>query len=954
MKFTWAWLSLMAVGCASADYAADEPSSSEPNSTVASIASAQASPRVAIHAAPSVPPAWGAKQLDPCATANGGCGNRSEASCANNAGNAVCTALAEILIPRSRLTGAVTGLSANAKASVTLGSDQYLATKAVTNGQAYLFTNVPEGTYYLKVEVPGHTTPRAKKVRIAPSTPKPWDEVVLAHATVPLATDTFTYHWEQDVSRSGYEQSAYVNTPPSVTFLNQSVKSVDLASADTLLHDYNVILSDEGIPWTQEASYRILETMRTIPQAIRNGASPQTLKPSKWILSSLQLADDVSVVRNDAGDVVTLSNETLTYATPRLVLLDGARGTFFSKRLHHALVRYVTKNGESLTAAEKILKERFGCSTVVANYTDLTKGTTAEGAGSFQAFHASELVELINMFEEMPNGYHVVPALKSLARRKDGMAHPLYAAAPAVAWSNGGSYIEFMDSAFTTNPDHMHRLLLHEKSHFLWSSVFSSALKVEWATLGGWSQNVNDPDGWSTTKTTEFVTAYAHKKNPDEDMAESLAFFVLNPEGLRSRSLPKFEFIRDRVMQGDRYISKIPTALTFEVLNLYPDYDFPGKIKRVDILATGKADQDKRVTIEIELNVMNNVFAGAKNAYLRLFSEIGSFTDVWLMPTNTAGSILRGETTLSKYAKAGAWKTDQIIVTDAVGNQRFEGTNDFGFRLSINNSQEDITPPKYVPGTLTLVRSDETLVEAGVSHPAQRLRASWRVDEDRSMPPSQSVYATLVNASAPSMYALESWGSYDAATQRANVDFYVTDHLSSGSYNVPSVIMVDSAGNRRTQFFSSSPQHEPLVSTPIVTTQADTTGPEVCLNDNLALGLHAIAVSASPTKPSAPDGETLVKIRYQARDDRSGLGVVSYRLLDPQGISHFQYHYHANFYPVFFQGAPTAWTEYEISVVLPVGSAPGTWGLQELSLRDKAYNTRYYNFVETVRFSVAQ
>jgi hypothetical protein len=39
---------------------------------------------------------------------------------------------------------------------------------------------------------------------------------------------------------------------------------------------------------------------------------------------------------------------------------------------------------------------------------------------------------------------------------------------------------------------------------------------------------------------------------------------------------------------------------------------------------------------------------------------------------------------------------------------------------------------------------------------------------------------------------------------------------------------------------------------------------------------------------------------------------------------------------------------------LPVGSAPGTWGLQELSLRDKAYNQRAYNFVETVRFSVAK
>ena len=889
--------------------------------------------------------------IDPCAFANGGCGNLSEATCTNNGGKATCAKVTEIVLPRARVTGAVTGLSGGAKVSVTLANDGYIATQSVTNGQAYLFDKVPDGSYYLKFYAPGHATPETKKIRVAANA-TPWDELVFASSTAKLSADTFAYHWEQDVSRSGYEQSAYVNAPPSITFLNQPVTVPDLASADTLLHDYNVILSDEGTPWTQEASYRLLETMRSIPQTKRDSASVQTLKASKWVLSASQITNDIAVVNNASGDAVTLSEAALTYATPRLVLLDGVKGNFFSKRLHHALVRYVTQNGESLAAAEKILKERFGCSTVIPNYTTLTSATTTEAAGSFQPFHGSELVELITMFEEMPNGYHVVSGLSYLARRKDGMKHPLYDA-PAVAWPSSG-YIEFLDAAFSGNSDHMHRLILHEKSHFLWANVFSAKLRADWIAVGGWTPNVNDPDGWSTTKTTEFVTAYAHKKNPDEDMAESLSYFVLNPDALRSRSLPKFEFVRDRVMQGDRYISKIPTALSFEVLNLFPDYDFPGKIKRVDVTATGKSDQDKVVAVEIELNVVNNVFAGAKNANLRLFSEIGSFVDLWLYPTNASGSILRGEATFSKYAKAGLWKTDQIVVTDAVGNQRFEGMNDFGFRLAINNPLEDVTAPKYVPGTLTLTRADETYTEAGSSYPVQRVSVSFKVDEDKSMPSWQSVYATLSNPSVPAMYALEGWGSYDAVTQRGTVDFLLTNFVSSGSYGVPSVIMVDSAGNRRTQFFSASPQHEPLVSIPVTTTLADTTGPEVCLNDNIGQGLHAIRVAASPTKPNAPDGETLVKIQYQVRDDRAGLGVVSYRLLDPQGISHFQYHYHPNFYSVFFQGDPTAWTEYEINVVLPVGSAPGTWGLQELSLRDKAYNQRYYNFVETVRFSVTQ
>lgn len=80
---------------------------------------------------------------------------------------------------------------------------------------------------------------------------------------------------------------------------------------------------------------------------------------------------------------------------------------------------------------------------------------------------------------------------------------------------------------------------------------------------------------------------------------------------------------------------------------------------------------------------------------------------------------------------------------------------------------------------------------------------------------------------------------------------------------------------------------------------------------------------------------------------------MAYRLLDPQGISHFQYHYHANFYTRFFPGNPSGCGEYEIRVVLPVGSAPGRWGLQELVIRDKAGNQRTYNFVETLQFMVA-
>ena len=59
------------------------------------------------------------------------------------------------------------------------------------------------------------------------------------------------------------------------------------------------------------------------------------------------------------------------------------------------------------------------------------------------------------------------PGLKYLVRRLDGTPHPLHPTAPAVAWTSAG-YIEFMESAFQGQGlDYIHRLILHEKAHFL-------------------------------------------------------------------------------------------------------------------------------------------------------------------------------------------------------------------------------------------------------------------------------------------------------------------------------------------------------------------------------------------------------------------------------------------------------------------------------------------------------
>jgi hypothetical protein len=364
------------------------------------------------------------------------------------------------------------------------------------------------------------------------------------------------------------------------TIVFVAITIMSLAQSGTA--NYNIILSDEEETWTQEYAFRLVETLKTIPYF----SDVHELEKSTFVLTEDHLFEDITITNyGDTAKVVRISKDCFAYANPFLVNLDGVRGHFFSKRLHHALVNFATDFGNNPERVNRIISERFGFTTDVPDYSTLTANITNEDAGRFQPFNPDELVSIINMFEELPENFHKTPHLNYLLRRLNGQPHPVYPEAAAVAWCVDSGYIVFMETAFGGDVNNFEalRLILHEKTHFLWTYTFSKKIKNDWIRLGGWYRNPNSGTRWSTKKNTEFVSAYACAKNPDEDMAESLAHYLKNPELLQSRSLPKYKFIRDRIMNKRRYISKIPNHLTFEVQNLYPDYDYPKKRKRFKV-----------------------------------------------------------------------------------------------------------------------------------------------------------------------------------------------------------------------------------------------------------------------------------------------------------------------------------------------------------------------------------
>jgi len=768
-------------------------------------------------------------------------------------------------------------------------------------------------------------------------------------------SNEFRYCWAESQSTSGTEYSANIVRPLVVTFGDNQIEIPNISYAELLYSEYGIILASEtssDIAWSNDQAYAIHQMMQKIPQDVRNEANDGR-EFSKWTLTNSSLTDDIAITTNsDDTKSVNISDAAFENANPRIASVEGKKGIYFSNRLHLAVVRFVTDNGNNQTKVNKILEERYGVSINIPDYQALT----GEATSRFQAFQASELISIINMFEEMPSGFHKIDGLDYLVRRLNGTENPNIPAAPAIAWDTLG-YIEFMEKGFKQfSIDYIHRLILHEKAHFLWAKVFDATLKADWVTLGGWYECSEDPEGWCTTKQTEFVSAYAHEKNPNEDMAESIAFFTVNPDALRSRSIAKYEFIRDRIMQGNIYISIIQENLTFEVYNLYPDYVFPGKIKKLQVSVLGDLNEDKTVTVEIELHALNNVLEGASQAFTRIMSTDDTYVDLYLYPLEgEVGTKLKGSFTLTKRAKDGYWKPTQLVLTDAVGNLRMAGVNDFGWRMYVNNPLEDTTAPLYIANSMELALSSEVIE----SQEVQTIAAKWLIEEEYPRE-NQGCYSAL-NDENPSTYSLEKYspqnysGEYQSGT--CFVKWLMPNYMSSGTWRANYIRQIDEAGNETRNYFTSpagvdtgtnfggTPLDELAPEVTLTTTNPDTTSPELDLND--------IGITATPTNPDNPNGETKVEFRFRVKDDISGYQIGYYTFRDPQGLTTGFYHYPPRRSELFPTSEDLDWFEYTDTVILPAGSAPGTWGVVELTIRDRAQNFKTYNFTEIVSFDVS-
>ncbi len=864
----------------------------------------------------------------------------------------------------SYIDGYINGILENDEVTIAIYNDDfYTEVNADSNGY-YTSGTLPSGQYFVKPSATNYDACTPVSVEL-----EEYDNEVqnkyknISHQNFTLSAiregTSYYYLWGMTSEGVTYETTNkedevatdLLDEVETQTTTNEAIKPLfkilskkqenyslsDKGSASYLRQKYNAFLDDRYCRWSNETVSRFLTVFSTLPEAV----IPST--PSVWSLTTNEIDNDITINHRSGYDEITLGLSTLKYSTPRNVDVKGKQVEYFSNRLYNALLRFVTDNGNNESVCETILNTNFLSSFKIPDYKELTKGITNENEDSFQEFLPEEKIQIITMFEEMPKGLHKIKELKYLVRRKNGTVNPIYPSAAAVTWTKAPTpYIEFMESTFINKAGYYDtkRLIIHEKMHMYYEYYFSDELKKQWCDIGGWYEDEADPDGWSTTKTTEFVSAYAHQHNPDEDMAESAATYIINPNLLKTRAIEKYEFIRDYIANGEGYVAQVRPDLTFEVYNLCPDYVYPGKIMNTTVVVTGDDYEDKDVQITFDL-YDDGSFSGASSLYFRIEPGNGKdwglqYYDFGGSPIDSSGLKLRAQRTISKYSQKGYWFTDQITLSDNVGNERYQGIHDFNMKIFIMNPLEDLEPPTFDKDSLKISVAPSNSTE----HPNEQiLTIEMNVHDNVKIAYGEIRLNVLKSNKYSKDYYL---GTIDENTGYVKTEIIIPDYYSTATYEIESIVLWDLATNIATFNLNHEEYKDVVRSIDIVTANPDDEAPTLDVND--------IKISAVPSNPTNPNGETYVTIKIKAKDSISGLQIGYLRLIDPVGNIHGDWIYFGWGTGSYY--GPTEEAEYTIKRTLPVGSAPGIWGIYEISLTDFANNTRAYNFVEIIHFTV--
>ena len=280
--------------------------------------------------------------------------------------------------------------------------------------------NLDTGDWAIKIDATGYTYPSQKVITIP-------DNISATFALTEMMGGNYTYNWVDDDSAAGHATQSYIAEPTEIIVLNDTISVPTDFSSIKLRTEYGVVLSDDKEKWTNEDAYRLYKMFSNLPYnkfgegSTINYGTGENIR-GVFYLSKDEIYEDISIEKKDGIPHATVSQSAFTYAEPQIVKIDGIRGKFFSKRLYHAVVNFITDFANNDEVLNWLARERFGIRFLkpseFAEVFNENEGTfMGDDKSNFQEFYKTEKLEILAMFEELPEGFHKQEGLAVFSKK---------------------------------------------------------------------------------------------------------------------------------------------------------------------------------------------------------------------------------------------------------------------------------------------------------------------------------------------------------------------------------------------------------------------------------------------------------------------------------------------------------------------------------------------------------
>ena len=226
--------------------------------------------------------------------------------------------------------------------------------------------SLSNGKWALSIDATGYTYPTAKVLNIP-------NDTSASITLTELLAGTYKYTWQDDDSAAGHSTQSYYSEPTNIVIVDNSISVPNDYASIKLRNDFGVVLSDDIKSWSKEDSYRLYKMFSSLPFNPNGENNKVDFSTGEGVRGIFYLTDDEQykdlTLAND-GDLVnaTISQSAFTYASPLVVTVDGIKGKFYSKRLYHAVVNYITE-----FASNDLLQMKLEDGTMIGNHPEFIK-----------------------------------------------------------------------------------------------------------------------------------------------------------------------------------------------------------------------------------------------------------------------------------------------------------------------------------------------------------------------------------------------------------------------------------------------------------------------------------------------------------------------------------------------------------------------------------------------------